>query len=323
MRDFILEIRKLYELKSILDTVKLNDRLQSLAEKNYDCILLADYFLSQKNVEEDEKIFDMLIIQNLHKLVPEESYEAFYEAFGDIIGDSFPSQVEMLEENNSIHAKIANTVLEVQELISQKNYEKAIEIATKAGFDIKEEQIRKIFEVFAKIKSTYRRASQLKRKESVAEHIYSSLLLAKIIMENTEYELDKSKTYKIFLHHDDPEMIVGDTDIIKITEDNWLDIRRNKFKGQIQVQKLLPKPYGYHTTHYYKEYHDLASDEADFAKAIQSLDAELHEMNYDADWEDYTEAKLRERKDENFEDYPLLQDIYEETILFQKEKGNL
>lgn len=323
MRDFILEIRKLYELKSIDDTVKVNGRLQSLAEKNYTSILLADYFLSHKKVENDEKIFDILIIENVQKIVSDETYETFYETYGDVIGDFFPGQVEELEENKTKHAKIVNAILQTQESIEKQNYKKASETAKKAGFSIEEKKLKKVCEVFEKTKKTYRQASQQKRKESVAEHIYSSLLFAKIILENTEYELNKSKTYKIILHHDNPEIIVGDTNIIEITDDNWLDIRRKEFKGQIKVQKLLPTSYGYHTTHYYKEYHDLASEEADFSKAIQSLDAEIHEMNYDEDWENYTEQKLRERKDELFEEYPLLQDIYEETIKYQKEKGNL
>lgn len=322
MREYIKKLRNLYELKSIKTKQELKGRLESKAEQVYTKIIILDYLQTQKKTKYQQALFDILIIQDLNVLVPNQTYESLYEEYGDILGDEFPNQIETFEENKEVQTYI-QTIQHIHDAAKNKEWENTKRHAQKIGITLNTDDFKKVLAIFEKAKTTYRSASQNERKESVAEHIYSTLLLAKIILETTEYELQKILVYKHILHHDNPELIVGDTDILEKTEDNWLDIRRKEFKGQIQIQKSLPTKYGYHTTYHYKEYHDLASEEAEFAKAIQSLDAEIHEMNYDEDWENYTEHKLRERKDEHFEDYPALQDIYEETITYQKEKGNL
>jgi putative hydrolases of HD superfamily len=59
-------------------------------------------------------------------------------------------------------------------------------------------RLNKIYE----LKSVYRFTSVDDRKESVAEHSWSSLILADYFMTTMDIELDKIKVYELIMYHD-------------------------------------------------------------------------------------------------------------------------
>jgi len=123
-----------------------------------------------------------------------------------------------------------------------------------------------------------------KRKETVAEHIYSSQKLADffILNEKEFLKLDKLKILELLMYHDDIEILTQDTCIsqeekrkIKSIEETLLiPILSNKYPN-IQKDKLLILD---------KEYRENITMESKFANAIDKMDALVHELQYPADW---------------------------------------
>lgn len=69
------------------------------------------------------------------------------------------------------------------------------------------------------------------------------------------------------------------------------------------------------------EYEEAKTREARFCKAIDALDAEIHEMDYKEDWKGWTEDFLRKSKEHLFDDFPELKELFEETTKFARDNG--
>lgn len=122
------------------------------------------------------------------------------------------------------------------------------------------------------------------RGETTAEHVYSSLKLADYMISNfTEFKsIDKLKVYEILMYHDDCEIEVGDVCVADISR------RVNKEVEEIKGVKILSGQYpGILSSKLLAldgEYRNLSSVEAVFCKAIDKMDAIVHELKYPADW---------------------------------------
>ena len=71
----------------------------------------------------------------------------------------------------------------------------------------------------------------------------------------------------------------------------------------------------------FKEFEDGNTSEAKFCKAIDALDAVIHEMDYKSDWKGWTEEFLREKKGPLFEEFPKMKALFEESLKFAREGG--
>lgn len=181
--------------------------------------------------------------------------------------------------------------------------------------DIKE--IVKLYD----LRNVEREYSQGERKESAAEHTWSSLILADILFELFEYDMDKAKVFRILLYHDAPEITEDHIPLIKKGYDNAPDIRRKQFKGIHKITMDFPSPHKRDVVGSYKAYHDLDTDEGKFAMATQHLDAELQRLETEEDFKDWDENAILDRKRRFMQDFPEILDALKEIIAYQKDKG--
>ncbi len=183
---------------------------------------------------------------------------------------------------------------------------------------------------FYELKRIERANTVAGRKESPAEHSWSCLILADYFLSRMEKgrttkrgmkmpALNRLKVYELLLYHDVVEIEAGDV--------NLLDEQERKHKGEREKQAAhvlhqhLPVELGKKFLVLFHEYEEGKSNEARFAKAIDALDAEIHELDYKEDWKGWTEDFLRKKKGPLFEEFPELKEAFEEIMGFVKKEG--
>jgi putative hydrolase of HD superfamily len=181
------------------------------------------------------------------------------------------------------------------------------------------EEIHK-FRIFNKLKSIYRFNSVENRKESTAEHSWSTLILADFFLTKyPELNLDKLKVYEYIMYHDVVEIYAGDTPLIPGKEFN--DKHEREEKAAKKLHKDLPEAL---REKYYKMYLDYESQktkESRFVKAIDALDAEIHEMDYKEDWIGWSKEFLYSKKMKYFEEFPQLKEMFIEITEHLESQG--
>jgi len=180
------------------------------------------------------------------------------------------------------------------------------------------EEINKL-RIIYKLKEVERANSVGKRKESAAEHSWSCLILADYLMDLIGEKLDKMRVYELLIYHDMVEIETGDI--------NLLEQEKRKGKKETEreaIRKLkekLPERMGKKVEELFEEFEEGKSKEARLAKAIDALDAEIHELDYKEDWKGWTEEFLRKTKGPLFEEFPELKKIFEKTLAYARERG--
>ena len=173
--------------------------------------------------------------------------------------------------------------------------------------------------IIYKLKNVERMCSVQNRKESSAEHSWSSLILADFLMKKISIKLDKLKVYELLMYHDLVEIIVGDICITKEKE------RENKKEVERKASKVLATKLPQNLSEKYfslfEEYEEGKTIEAKFAKAIDALDPQIHQLDHIQDWVGWTEEFLRRKKGPLIKDFPELKILFEELMTFQKKNG--
>ena len=146
---------------------------------------------------------------------------------------------------------------------------------------------------FYQLKNIERANSVGTRKESPAEHSWSCLILADYFLEKAKMNLDKEKVFDLLVYHDVVEIEVGDVNLLKEQE------RKHKAEREKQAAHVLhqhlPSELGKKFLTLFHEYEEGKTMEARFAKAIDALDAVIHELDYPQDWKGWTEEFLRKK----------------------------
>jgi len=115
----------------------------------------------------------------------------------------------------------------------------------------------------------------IKRHETVAEHIYSCLKLADYLLSNEKEfsRLNKLKVFDLIMYHDDIEIITGDIGILDFKN------RKNKNKKEQEALKELKKIY---PKNIFEKFHKLNTEyikqqtpEAIFVKTLDKLDGHI------------------------------------------------
>ena len=125
---------------------------------------------------------------------------------------------------------------------------------------------------------------QMNRKETTAEHVYSSLKLADYFLSNEDEfkELDRVRVYELLMYHDDVEIETGDVGISEREK------RKNKQEEEKNALPILASKYpnliDKKLVNLDKEYRESLTLEAKFAKSIDKMDAMIHELEYPQDW---------------------------------------
>ena len=131
--------------------------------------------------------------------------------------------------------------------------------------------------------------------------------------------LNRLKVYELLMYHDVVEIEAGDVCISKEEE------RKNKAQKEKEAAHILkehlPVELKEKFLALFEEFESGKSKEARFAKAIDALDAEIHELDYKEDWKGWTEDFLRRKKGPLFEEFPELKKAFEEIMIFAKKEG--
>lgn len=115
------------------------------------------------------------------------------------------------------------------------------------------------------------------RKESVAEHIYGTLMLAQVIMDQYDLKLDRAKVYEILMNHEIEEILMPDYSIrAKIT-------RREKIaqgkKSVNQATRMLNRQK--EIENLLDEFNARETPEAKFCYLIDKMECDFQAKIYD------------------------------------------
>ncbi len=177
-------------------------------------------------------------------------------------------------------------------------------------------QIRTIYQ----LKNVDRMNSVRDRKESSAEHSWSCLILADYFLnKQPSSSLNRLHIYELLMYHDLVEIEVGDVDI-RDEAKRHTKHQQETLASQI-LQKRLPIELRKKYSSLFEEYNLGKTTEARFAKAIDALDAIIHELDYKKDWNGWSEEFLRKKKEQYFHEFPLINQCFKEIIQYCQNEG--
>lgn len=128
-----------------------------------------------------------------------------------------------------------------------------------------------------KLKAVDRGLNVGERKESTAEHSWSCMLIADILLDMVDEPLDRLKVLEYLLYHDLVEVYAGDA---KFNDPEEMRLKEKKEKSSIKkIVSVLPRPRRYEEI--VEGYESRTSREAQFAKAIDCLDSCVRNLNDD------------------------------------------
>ncbi len=180
------------------------------------------------------------------------------------------------------------------------------------------EDINKL-RIFNKLKSIYRANSVGNRKESSAEHSWSCLILADFFISKYNIDVDRLKVYELLMYHDVVEIEAGDSPLHPNIKD--LNKKENEKRAMQALYKQLPAPLNKKFIDLFIEFEEQKTKEARFAKAIDALDANIHELDYKQDWKGWTEEFLVSKKLKFFEEFPELKRTFYDILTYLKENN--
>jgi len=175
--------------------------------------------------------------------------------------------------------------------------------------------------LFNQLKSINRINSVSNRKESSAEHSWSCLILADYFLSKFNLQINRLKVYELLMYHDVVEIEAGDTPLgpeLKLSGKKEKEDKAAKF-----LQKKLPKPLNDKFLGLFNEFEEQKTVEARFTKAIDALDAIVHELSYKKDWQGWTEKFLVEKKLHLFEEFPEIKATFKTILKFMKKEKYL
>ena len=176
-------------------------------------------------------------------------------------------------------------------------------------------KLRKLYQ----LKNVERANSVGNRKESPAEHSWSSLILADYFLTIMNSDLDRLKVYELLMYHDVVEVVSGDTNLLN--EEERREKEKVEAKAAYKLKKDLPEVIQNKFITLFEEFEEQKTKEARFAKAVEYLDAEIHELDYKEDWKGWTEEFLRKKKEHLFKEFPTMAEVFEKTTQYAKENG--
>ncbi len=159
------------------------------------------------------------------------------------------------------------------------------------------------------------------RKETDAEHICSLINLADYFIFNyPEFSsLDRLKVYDLIKCHDDLEIITEDT---CISDETWKETKKKSEEEALPIFiESIPKNLKNRTLDLINEYKAWITLEAKFVKAVDKIDALVHELQYPKDrWDEttFTEKNVRKWFQPSLEYSPTLLKYFENIMKYLK-----
>lgn len=155
-----------------------------------------------------------------------------------------------------------------------------------------------------------------RRRETDAEHVYSGIRLAHYFMVSEEEfkSLDPLKVLEEFMFHDDTELITRD---VGIAETKKREGKEEREKAALRILFLMyPQSIKEKLILSNHEFNHSQTAESSFARAIDKMDALVHELQYPEDWgpKGFDEKKVRELFQSSFEYSPTFMSYFEKMI---------
>lgn len=171
------------------------------------------------------------------------------------------------------------------------------------------EEIQKL-KILNRLKSVYRANSVDDRKESAAEHTWSALMLADYYSSIVSQNLNKLRVYELLMYHDVVEILAGDTPLDPNNE--ITDQREKELTAAETLRGELPSSLQSKFWKLFTEFEEGRTVEARFARAIDTLDAIIQELDYREDWVGWSKEFLVSKKEKHFKEFPeLLQEFHQ------------
>ncbi len=175
------------------------------------------------------------------------------------------------------------------------------------------------FRILNRLKSIYRHCSVGDRKESTAEHTWSCLMLADFFLGLDDHGLDRLKVYELLMYHDVVEIEAGDTPLHPNMSSEGKKEREEKAASKLTLS--LPEHQAEKFRELFDEFEAQETKEARFAKAIDALEAGIHELDYKEDWKEWTKEFLVQKKSALFDDFPEIKKVFEEIVTYMESNG--
>ncbi len=175
------------------------------------------------------------------------------------------------------------------------------------------------FNTFNDLKKVYRNNSVDERKESTAEHTWSSLMLADYFLEIEDLVIDRLKIYELIMYHDIIEIETGDIPVSPEIDIAYKKLIENN--AIAPLKKRLPTPLGEKFVNLFNEFEENKTLEAKFSNAVDKFDAIIHQLNNKEDWKLWTKEFLIEAKEKHFLQFPSIHNKFKEVVKYlEKEK---
>jgi putative hydrolases of HD superfamily len=147
------------------------------------------------------------------------------------------------------------------------------------------------------------------RKESSAEHSWSCMLIADIVLDLTEEPLCRLQVFEYLLYHDLAEVYAGDAKF------NNPEEMRHKSHREAEAHKKIIQlhPFAERYKAIVTRYEQRLSREAQFAKAIDCIDACVRSLNDDTKHalDGFNERLIREKYAPHVGAFPSTSEIFE------------
>ncbi len=144
-------------------------------------------------------------------------------------------------------------------------------------------------------------------------------MLADYFMSRMKHKLDRLKVYELLMYHDIVEIEAGDIALDPNTETN------NKTKKEMlaakKLKEILPNPINQKFWKHFNEFEAQNTPEARFAKAIDTYDAIIHEIDFKSDWKGWSKEFLLSKKAKYFEEFPELKESFHKTLAYLEVEG--
>jgi len=150
------------------------------------------------------------------------------------------------------------------------------------------------------------------RHQSVAEHIYSMIILANALYELKVTKLNYKKLIKHIIYHDIAEVEMNDTHIFD--QDSSIDGKENEKKINIKVSQKLPNHIQNEYLNFSNEYLDLNSLEARYASGIDALDPMVLSYDVKENWIEFPEDVIRKYKFNRVKEFPEQLELFDGLI---------
>lgn len=176
------------------------------------------------------------------------------------------------------------------------------------------EKLIKALTELEKLKTVERGTQVNGRKESTAEHSWSCILIADILIDYIEEPLDRLKIIEYLIYHDIVEIYAGDA---KFNDPVQMKLKHAKEAEAFEkIMSIIPNAERFSAI--LNSYEQRVTRESQFAKAVDCLDSCIRNLNDDSKTssDGFTEKLIREKYLPHVSQFKVTLELYE--ILMEK-----